>query len=234
MEHSKIIIAIDGHSSTGKSSFARQIAARLGYLYVDTGALYRAVTYFAFTNGFIDNKGKINEEGLRKTLPANRIYFRLGPDSKSATWLNNACVEKQIRTLNISNKVSKISALPYVREYVDRILRRLGEDRGVVMDGRDIGTSVFPDAELKIFMTAAVETRAHRRFKEIQEAGGKESYDDVLKNLKERDYIDQTRVVSPLRKADDAILLDNTNMSIPEQFVWLDRILLERFGLQMK
>lgn len=234
MEHSKIIIAIDGHSSTGKSSFARQIAARLGYLYVDTGALYRAVTYFAFTNGFIDNKGKINEEGLRKTLPANRIYFRLGPDSKSATWLNNACVEKQIRTLNISNKVSKISALPYVREYVDRILRRLGEDRGVVMDGRDIGTSVFPDAELKIFMTAAVETRAHRRFKEIQEAGGKESYDDVLKNLKERDYIDQTRVVSPLRKADDAILLDNTKMSIPEQFVWLDRILLERFGLQMK
>ena len=234
MEHSKIIIAIDGHSSTGKSSFARQIAARLGYLYVDTGALYRAVTYFAFTNGFIDNKGKINEEGLRKTLPANRIYFRLGPDSKSATWLNNACVEKQIRTLNISNKVSKISALPYVREYVDRILRRLGEDRGVVMDGRDIGTSVFPDAELKIFMTAAVETRAHRWFKEIQEAGGKESYDDVLKNLKERDYIDQTRVVSPLRKADDAILLDNTNMSIPEQFVWLDRILLERFGLQMK
>ncbi|MBQ7774218.1 MAG: (d)CMP kinase [Bacteroidales bacterium] len=234
MEQSKIIIAIDGHSSTGKSSFAKQVAARLGYVYVDTGAMYRAVTYFAYTNGFIDNKNKIDEEGLQQTLGANRVSFRPGPDGKSQTWLNNACVEKQIRTLNISNKVSKISALPFVREYIDKILRSLGQEKGVVMDGRDIGTSVFPNAELKIFMTAAVEVRAQRRFKEIQEAGGKESYDDVLKNLKERDHIDQTREVSPLRKADDAILLDNSNMSIPEQFVWLDRILLERFGLQMR
>lgn len=234
MEQSKIIIAIDGHSSTGKSSFAKQVAARLGYLYVDTGAMYRAVTYYAYTNGFIDNKGKIDEEGLRMTLGANRISFKLGPDGKSQTWLNNACVEKQIRTLTISNKVSKISALPFVREHVDKILRKMGQDKGVVMDGRDIGTSVFPDAELKIFMTASVEVRAQRRFKEIQEAGGKESFDDVLKNLKERDHLDQTRAVSPLRKADDAILLDNSNMSIPEQFLWLHRILLERFGLQMK
>lgn len=234
MEHSKIIIAIDGYSSTGKSTFAKQVAARLGYVYVDTGAIYRAVTYYAYTNGFMDNKGKIKEEWLRQTLPANRVSFKLGPDGQSETWLNNACVEKKIRTLNISNKVSKIAALPFVREYVDRILRRFGEDKGVVMDGRDIGTSVFPNAELKIFMTAAVEVRAQRRFKEIQAAGGKESFDDVLKNLKERDYIDQTREVSPLRKADDAILLDNSNMSIPEQFVWLDRILLERFGLQMR
>lgn len=234
MEQSKIIIAIDGHSSTGKSSFAKQVAARLGYVYVDTGAMYRAVTYFAYTNGFIDNKNKIDEEGLQQTLGANRVSFRPGPDGRSQTWLNNACVEKQIRTLNISNKVSKISALPFVREYIDKILRSLGQEKGVVMDGRDIGTSVFPNAELKIFMTAAVEVRAQRRFKEIQEAGGKESYDDVLKNLKERDHIDQTREVSPLRKADDAILLDNSNMSIPEQFVWLDRILLERFGLQMR
>ena len=234
MEQSKIIIAIDGHSSTGKSSFAKQVAARLGYVYVDTGAMYRAVTYFAYTNGFIDNKNKIDEEGLQQTLGANRVSFRPGPDGKSKKWLNNACVEKQIRTHNISNKVSKISALPFVREYIDKILRSLGQEKGVVMDGRDIGTSVFPNAELKIFMTAAVEVRAQRRFKEIQEAGGKESYDDVLKNLKERDHIDQTREVSPLRKADDAILLDNSNMSIPEQFVWLDRILLERFGLQMR
>lgn len=234
MEHSKIIIAIDGHSSTGKSSFAKQVAARLGYVYVDTGAMYRAVTYFAYTNGFIDNKGKIKEEWLRQTLGANRISFKLGPDGKSETWLNNACVEHQIRTLNISNKVSKIAALPFVREYVDKILRRMGEAKGVVMDGRDIGTSVFPNAELKIFMTAAVEVRAQRRFKEIQAAGGKETLEDVLRNLKERDHIDQTREVSPLRKADDAILLDNSNMSIPEQFVWLDRILLERFGLQMR
>ena len=234
MEQSKIIIAIDGHSSTGKSSFAKQVAARLGYVYVDTGAMYRAVTYYAFTNGFIDTKGKIDEAGLKMTLGANTISFKLGPDGKSQTWLNNACVEKQIRTLTISNKVSKISALPFVREFVDRILRRMGQDKGVVMDGRDIGTSVFPNAELKIFMTASVEVRAHRRFKEIQDAGGKESFDDVLRNLKERDHLDQTREVSPLRKADDAILLDNSNMSIPEQFVWLDRILLERFGLQMR
>ena len=234
MEQSKIIIAIDGHSSTGKSSFAKQVAARLGYVYVDTGAIYRAVTYFAYTNGFIDNKNKIDEQGLKMTLPANKISFRLGPDNKSQTWLNNASVEKQIRTLNISNKVSKISAIPFVREYVDNILRKFGEEKGVVMDGRDIGTAVFPNAELKIFMTAAVEVRAQRRFKEIQEAGGKESLEDVLKNLKERDHLDQTREISPLRKADDALLLDNSYMSIPEQFVWLDRILLERFGLQMK
>ena len=234
MEQSKIIIAIDGHSSTGKSSFAKQVAARLGYVYVDTGAMYRAVTYFAYTNGFIDNKNKIDEQGLKMTLPANRISFRLGPDNKSQTWLNNASVEKQIRTLNISNKVSKISALTFVREYVDNILRKFGEQKGVVMYGRDIGTAVFPNAELKIFMTAAVEVRAQRRFKEIQEAGGKETLEDVLKNLKERDHLDQTREVSPLRKADDALLLDNSYMSIPEQFVWLDRILLERFGLQMK
>ena len=234
MEQSKIIIAIDGHSSTGKSSFAKQVAARLGYVYVDTGAIYRAVTYFAYTNGFIDNKNKIDEQGLKMTLPANKISFRLGPDNKSQTWLNNASVEKQIRTLNISNKVSKISALPFVREYVDNILRKFGEEKGVVMDGRDIGTAVFPNTELKIFMTAAVEVRAQRRFKEIQEAGGKESLEDVLKNLKERDHLDQTREISPLRKADDALLLDNSYMSIPEQFVWLDRILLERFGLQMK
>lgn len=234
MEHSKIIIAIDGHSSTGKSSFAKQVAARLGYVYVDTGALYRAVTYFAYSNGFIDNKGKINDEYLQKNLGANKISFKLGNGGRSETCLNGYSVEKQIRTLNISNKVSKISALPFVREYVDRILRKIGEEKGVVMDGRDIGTAVFPDAELKIFMTAAVEVRAQRRFKEIQAAGGKESYDDVLKNLKERDHIDQTREISPLRKADDAILLDNSNMSIPEQFVWLDRILLERFGLQMR
>lgn len=234
MENSKIIIAIDGHSSTGKSSFAKQVAARLGYVYVDTGAIYRAVTYFAYTNGFIDNKNKISQEWLKKTLPAITVSFKLNSEGKSVTYLNNACVEDKIRTLTISNKVSQIAALPFVREYVNVILRRLGEKKGIVMDGRDIGTAVFPNAELKIFMTAAVEVRAQRRFKEIEQAGGKESYDDVLKNLRERDHLDQTREVAPLRKADDAILLDNSNMTIPEQFVWLDRILLERFNLQMR
>lgn len=234
MENSKIIIAIDGHSSTGKSSFAKQVAARLGYVYVDTGAIYRAVTYFAYTNGFIDNKNKINQDALKTNLRAISVTFKLNGEGKSETYLNNACVESKIRALNISNKVSYIAALPFVREYVNRILHRLGEGKGIVMDGRDIGTAVFPNAELKIFMTAAVEVRAQRRFKEIQQAGGKESYDDVLKNLRERDHIDQTREVAPLRRADDAILLDNSNMTIPEQFVWLNAILLERFNLQMR
>ncbi len=234
MDSKKIIIAIDGYSSTGKSSFAKQIAARLGYVYVDTGALYRAVTYFAFTNGFIDRDGKVNKTGLRTTLKANRITFRTSSEGKSQTYLNDANVEKQIRTLEISNKVSIIAAIPFVRDYVDGILRQFGENKGVVMDGRDIGTAVFPNAELKLFMTASVEVRAQRRYDEIKNSGGNDTYDNVLKNLKERDYMDTHRETHPLVQAEDAILLDNSNMTIPEQFVWLDKILLERFGLQMK
>lgn len=234
MENSKIIIAIDGHSSTGKSSFAKIIAQRLGYIYVDTGALYRAVTYFAYYNGFIDSKCKIDKENLKKTLNCNLITFRPGKDGKSETYLNGANIEKQIRTLEISNKVSHISALPFVRNFVDCLLHKFGQEKGVVMDGRDIGTAVFPNAELKLFMTASPEIRAQRRFKEIQEAGGKESLDEVLKNLKERDHIDETRTVAPLVKASDAILLDNSNMTIPEQFVWLDKILLDKFNLHLQ
>lgn len=234
MENSKIIIAVDGHSSTGKSSFAKVIASRLGYIYVDTGALYRAVTYFAYNNGFIDNKCKIDKDGLKKTLIKNNITFKPGQNGKSETYLNDANIEKQIRTLEISNKVSHISALPFVRSFVDKLLHEFGKEKGVVMDGRDIGTAVFPKAELKIFMTASPEIRAQRRFKEIQEAGGKENYEQVLKNLKERDYIDEHRSAAPLVKANDAILLDNSNMTIPEQFVWLDKILLDKFNLQMK
>lgn len=234
MNSEKIIIAIDGYSSTGKSSFAKQIAARLGYVYVDTGALYRAVTYYAFTNGFIDRYGKVNKTGLRATLKANKITFRSSSDGKSQTYLNDANVERQIRTLEISNKVSIIAAIPFVREYVDSILHKFGQDKGVVMDGRDIGTAVFPNAELKIFMTASVEVRAQRRFDEIKQSGGNDTYDSILKNLKERDYLDTHRETHPLTQAEDAILLDNSNMTIAEQFVWLDRILLEKFGLQMK
>ncbi len=234
MKNPKIIIAIDGHSSTGKSSFAKVIAAKLGYIYVDTGALYRAVTYFAYTNGFIDNKCKIYKEGLKLTLPKNNITFKPGKDGKSETYLNNANIEKQIRTIEISNKVSHISAVPFVRDFIDNLLHKFGREKGVVMDGRDIGSAVFPDAELKIFMTASPEIRAQRRFDEIREAGGKDSYEEVLKNLKDRDYLDEHRTVAPLIKAKDAILLDNSNMTIPEQFVWLDKILSERFNLQMK
>ena len=236
MENSKIIIAIDGHSSTGKSSFAKQVAARLGYVYVDTGAMYRAVTYYAFTNGFIDNKGKINEEGLKLTLPANKISFKIGPDGKSQTWLNNACVEKQIRTLNISNKVSKIAALPFVREFVDAILRKFGETKGVVMDGRDIGTAVFPNAELKIFVTASAKVRAQRRYDELMNKAKTEeekaalNYEEILKNVEERDYIDSHRETAPLRKAEDAIILDNSEMTIEEQNSWL----LEKYQEKIK
>ena len=216
MENSKIIIAIDGHSSTGKSSFAKQVAARLGYVHVDTGAMYRAVTYYAFTNGFIDNKGKINEEGLKLTLPANKISFKIGPDGKSQTWLNNACVEKQIRTLNISNKVSKIAALPFVREFIDSILRKFGQTKGVVMDGRDIGTVVLTDANIKIYQIASPRIRAERRYKENLQKGIECNLDELEKEIAHRDYLDMNKGYGSLKKAEDAIELDTSDMSIEE------------------
>lgn len=235
MENKRIIIAIDGYSSTGKSSFAKIIAQRLGYIYVDTGALYRAVTYFAYSNGFIDKKNKIETAYLKQMLPKISLEFRqTGKDGKSQTYLNGYCIEKQIRTLEISNKVSYISKLGFVREFVDSILHKMGENKGVVMDGRDIGTAVFPNAELKIFMTASPEIRAQRRFEELKQQGKKEKYDDVLKNLRERDYIDEHRDIAPLSKAPDAIVLDNSAMSIPDQFIWLNNILLEKFNIELK
>lgn len=231
MEKRRIIIAIDGHSSTGKSSFAKLIASKLGYIYVDTGAMYRAVTYFAYSCGFIDNKCKIKEEWLKKAIGGIRITFRqTGSNGKSETYLNDVNVEKQIRTMEISNKVSYISVLPFVRDYIDNILVEFGKSKGVVMDGRDIGTAVFPNAELKLFMTASAQVRAERRYKELQEKGGKESFEEVLKNIEERDYIDANRETAPLTRAADAILLDNSNMSLDEELVWLDGILKERFS----
>ena len=231
MEKRRIIIAIDGHSSTGKSSFAKLIASKLGYIYVDTGAMYRAVTYFAYSCGFIDNKCKIKEEWLKKAIGGIRITFRqTGPNGKSETYLNDVNVEKQIRTMEISNKVSYISVLPFVRDYIDNILVEFGKSKGVVMDGRDIGTAVFPNAELKLFMTASAQVRAERRYKELQEKGGKESFEEVLKNIEERDYIDANRETAPLTRAADAILLDNSNMSLDEELLWLDGILKERFS----
>lgn len=234
MENSKIIIAVDGYSSTGKSSFAKLIASKLGYVYVDTGAMYRAVTYFAYNCGFIDNKCKIKEEWLKQAVGNIKISFKpTGENGVSETYLNGVNVEKQIRTMSISNKVSHISVLPFVREFVDSMLVKIGEGKGVVMDGRDIGTAVFPNAELKIFMTATVEVRAQRRFQELQERGAKVSMEDVMKNLQERDYIDANRETNPLLKADDALLLDNSNMTLEEELVWLDAILKERFSIQL-
>lgn len=234
MEREKIIVAVDGYSSTGKSSFAKLIAQKLGYVYIDTGAMYRAVTYFAYTNGFIDNKCVIDNEGLKHTLNNVDIMFRTtGRDGASETYFNGANIEKKIRQMEISKKVSHISALPFVRDYVDVRLRRMGEGKGVVMDGRDIGTALFPKAELKIFMTATVQIRAERRFKELTEKGFKGSFEEVLQNLKERDYIDEHREVAPLTKAPDAIVLDNTNMTIREQMVWLKALLNGRFGMDI-
>lgn len=232
MENNRIIIAIDGHSSTGKSTFAKMVASRLGYIYVDTGALYRAVTYFAYSCGFIDNKCKIKEEWLKKTIKKINVTFKqTGEGGKSETFLNDANVEKQIRGMEISSKVSHISALPFVREYVDSILHKLGEGKGVVMDGRDIGTAVFPNAELKLFMTASAQVRAERRYKELQAKGGKESFEEVLKNIEERDYIDAHRETAPLVRAEDAILLDNSYMTVDEQCAWLSEILKDKFDI---
>ncbi len=233
MENNRIIIAIDGHSSTGKSSFAKLIASRLGYIYVDTGALYRAITYFAWNCGFINSKCKINEPMLKSVLGNISVTFKqTGEGGRSETYLNGANVEKQIRTMEVSNKVSHISALPFVREYVDNILHKLGQEKGVVMDGRDIGTAVFPNAELKLFMTASVQVRAERRFKELQQKGGKETIEEVTKNLTDRDYIDEHRDVAPLTKAPDAILLDNSYMTIDEQCAWLGTILKDKFDIE--
>lgn len=231
MESSKIIIAIDGYSSTGKSSFAKLIAKKLGYIYIDTGAMYRAVTYFAYSCGFIDSRCRIKEDWLKKAIGGIRIGFRQsGEDGRSETYLNDVNVEKQIRSMEISNKVSHISALPFVRSFVDGILRELGERKGVVMDGRDIGTAVFPNAELKLFMTASPQVRAERRYRELQEKGGKETLEQVFKNLEERDYIDTHRETAPLTRAADALLLDNSNMTIEQQLEWLDSIMKERFS----
>ncbi len=234
MENSKIIIAIDGHSSTGKSSFAKLVASKLGYIHIDTGALYRAVTYFAYTNGFINNRAKIDRAGLKATLKYNTIEFKSNSTGKSETYLNGNNIEKQIRTLEISNKVSPVAALPFVREYVDTILHKLGEKKGIVMDGRDIGSAVFPNAELKIFMTASAQIRAERRLNELKEKGEKANFESVLKNIIERDNLDATRAIAPLIKADDALLLDNSNLSIPDELKWLGEVLKHKFNLNLE
>lgn len=224
-----IIIAIDGFSSTGKSSFAKLIAREFGFRYLDSGALYRGVTLYAVEHGLIGDDGVIDTKALGEALPDIDLNFRSGKDG-SKTYLGSRCIEKEIRGLGISRKVSPVSTLPQVREYVDRKLRELGRQRRVVIDGRDIGVTVFPDAELKIFMTAAPEVRAMRRMKEMQGKGEDVKFEDVLENVKERDYIDSHREVSPLAKADDAVVLDNSDMTLEEQMVWVKKLIAERFG----
>ena len=238
----KITIAIDGHSSCGKSTMAKDLAREVGYVYVDTGAMYRSVTLFALRNGlfkkfrdesleFRDESLEfrdmvIDEEALRQRMPEIKISFKFNAETgRPDTYLNGELVEQDIRTMEVSNHVSPIAALGFVREAMVAQQQQMGKDKGVVMDGRDIGTVVFPDAELKVFVTASAEVRAQRRYDELKGKGMEADYDEILKNVQERDYIDSHREVSPLKKADDAIELDNSNMTIAEQKQWL----LDRF-----
>lgn len=224
-----IKIAVDGYSSTGKSSFARLIAKEFSFLYLDSGALYRAVTLFAIRNGMTGEGGSVDAVALSASLPEIRISFRNAPDG-SHTFLGDECVDEAIRTIEVSSYVSPVAVIPEVREFVDRILRDYGKAGRVVMDGRDIGTTVFPDAELKIFMVADANVRAMRRLKEMKASGSDADFDTVLENLKTRDYIDSHRETSPLRQAEDAIVLDNTDMTLEDQMVWLRDIVRSRFG----
>ena len=221
----KITVAIDGHSSCGKSTMAKDLARKVGYVYVDTGAMYRCVTLFALRNGLFTDEG-INEDELRRRMSEIHISFKFNPEAgRPDTYLNGELVEDKIRTMEVSNHVSPIATLGFVREAMVAQQQQMGKDKGVVMDGRDIGTVVFPDAELKVFVTASAAVRAQRRYDELKGKGMEADYDDILKNVEERDYIDSHREVSPLRQADDAILLDNSNMTIEQQNQWL----LQRF-----
>lgn len=218
----KITIAIDGFSSCGKSTMAKDLAREIGYIYVDTGAMYRSVTLFAMRNGMFNADGSIKTEELKQRMGEINISFRLNSETgRPDTYLNGELVEKEIRTMELSSHVSPIAALPFVREALVAQQQAMGKEKGIIMDGRDIGTVVFPDAELKIFVTASAEVRAQRRYDELKAKGMPADFDDILKNVKERDYIDSHREVSPLRKADDAIELDNSNMTIAEQKAWL-------------
>lgn len=217
-----IIIAIDGFSSTGKSTIAKEIARKLGYIYVDTGAMYRAVTYYALHNGYIKD-GNLNASKLIEDLPQVNIGFKYSPElGFSEVYLNNKNIENEIRTMEVSQYVSSVAALSEVRKKLVQQQQLMGKDKGIVMDGRDIGTVVFPNSELKLFLTASAETRAQRRYQELLERGQKLSYNEVLENVTTRDRLDSTRKDSPLVKAEGAIEIDNSNLSIQEQ---VERIL---------
>lgn len=218
----KITIAIDGFSSCGKSTMAKDLAKKLGYVYVDTGAMYRAATLYAMRNGLFNADGSVKTADLERQMNKINITFKLNKRAERPdTYLNNELVENDIRTLEVSNHVSQIAAVPFIREAMVAQQQRMGKDKGVVMDGRDIGTTVFPEAELKVFVTASAEVRAQRRYDELKEKGMPADFNDILKNVQERDYIDSHREVSPLRKAPDAIELDNSHMTIAEQSAWL-------------
>lgn len=222
----KITIAIDGFSSCGKSTMAKMLAKEVGYIYVDTGAMYRAVTLFAMRNGMIAPNGEVNRDELKQKMQTLRVEFKLNEQTgRAETYLNGENVENEIRGMEVSSHVSAIAAIDFVRTALVEQQQRMGRDKGIVMDGRDIGTVVFPDAELKVFVTASAEIRAQRRFDELKGKGVEANFDEILNNVQQRDYIDSHREVCPLRKADDAIELDNGELTIAQQLQWL----VERF-----
>lgn len=224
----KIIIAIDGFSSSGKSTMARQLAGRVGYVYVDSGAMYRAVTLHALQNGLITSGTGLDREGLIAALPRLTIGFTLQDDGTQHVTLNDRDVESEVRTMQVNNWVSPVAEIPEVRRRLVAMQQEYGRNRGIVMDGRDIGTTVFPDAELKVFVNASPEVRAQRRYRELVEKGTPASYEDVLANVIERDRIDSTRAESPLRKADDAVVIDNDTLTREQQLSELLRLFEER------
>jgi len=214
-----LVIAIDGFSSCGKSTVAKELARSLGYVYVDTGAMYRAVTLFCIENNLIDDDGNVDSEGLQAAIGSISITFTYDKQTgKNTTWLNGKVVEDEIRRIEVSNKVSYVSRIDFVRSRMVSLQQQMGQKGGIVMDGRDIGTVVFPDADLKIFMTASPEVRAQRRYDELTAKGEKVTYNEILENVNQRDYIDQNREISPLRQASDAQVVDNSNMTREEQF----------------
>lgn len=218
----KITIAIDGFSSCGKSTMAKDLAKEIGYIYVDTGAMYRSVTLYALRHNLFNADGSIREEELKAQMKNINISFQLNKTTgRPDTFLNGENVEKDIRSMEVSSHVSPIAALPFVRAALVAQQQRMGAGKGIVMDGRDIGTVVFPDAELKIFVTASAEVRAQHRYDELKAKGMEANFNDILKNVEERDYIDSHRATSPLRKAPDAIELDNSNLTIAQQQQWL-------------
>lgn len=229
-----LIIAVDGYSSTGKGTFAKAIATRLGILYLDSGALYRTVTLYSLREGIIEWNGDIDYRRLQEDIILGRIEISLmtTKDGQDRIFLGDDNVTSEIRGLEVARNVSAVAALPFVRNFVDEQLHRLGA-KGCVMDGRDIGTAVFPNADLKIFMTADAEVRANRRLKQLEENGEKATFEEILKNVQERDYIDSHRAMNPLRMAEDAILLDNSNMTVSEELVWFDNLIREKFNISL-
>ena len=225
-----IIIAVDGFSATGKSTFAKMVAKEFDFLYLDSGAMYRGVTLYAMENGMIAEDGTIDEKALQAVIESLDLYFR-NDDESTKLYLGERCVETEIRTLAVSSYVSPVSAIPFVRNYVDKRLRAFSEGGRVIMDGRDIGTTVFPNAELKVFMIADEQVRAQRRYDEMVAKGDTPVFEDIVKNLEERDYIDSHRETSPLRQPEDAFVMDNTHMTLHEELVWVLGVIQGKFGI---